>query len=167
MTRYLLDTNYFIQAHRSYYPLDVVESFWVRTKELAKNGHIISIDKVKKEIYDKASHEDELKIWCGDNLENEFFNSTDIALPQYIQIVQWVNSMRHQYHDSAIEEFLQADLADPWLVAYAMKENLVIVTYEKSAPDSKKRVKIPEVCNRFGVRFIDTIGMMRELNSKF
>lgn len=42
--------------------------------------------------------------------------------------------MRNQYHDSAIEEFLQADLADPWLVAYAMKEKLVIVTYEKSAP---------------------------------
>lgn len=167
MTRYLLDTNFFIQAHRSYYPLDVVESFWERTKELAKNGHIISIDKVKKEIYDKSSHEDELKIWCDDNLGKHFFHGTDEALPHYIQIVQWVNSMRHQYHDSAIEEFLQADLADSWLVAYAMKESLVIVTYERSAPDARKRVKIPEVCNHFGVRFVDTIEMMRELNSKF
>lgn len=165
--RYLLDSNFFIQAHRFYYPLDVVESFWARTEELASNGHIISIDKVKKEIYDKSSHEDELKLWCIDNLDDQFFHSTDEALPQYIQIVQWVNSMRHQYLDSAIEEFLQADLADPWLVAYAMKENLVIVTYEKSAPEAKKRVKIPEVCNHFRVRFIDTIEMMRELNSKF
>lgn len=167
MTRYLLDSNYFIQAHRLYYPLDVVESFWERTKILADNDNIISIDKVKKEIFDKSSHEDELKIWCDDNINGDFFKSTDSALPQYIQIVQWVNSMRHQYSDSAIEEFLQADLADPWLVAYAMKEDLVIVTYEKSAPDSKKRVKIPEVCNHFKVRFIDTIDMMRELKSKF
>lgn len=167
MTRYLLDTNFFIQAHRSYYPLDVVESFWERTRELARDGHIISIDKVKKEIYDKSSHEDELEIWCDDNLEKQFFHGTDEALPYYIQIVQWVNSMRHQYKDSAIEEFLQADLADPWLVAYAMKENLVIVTYEKSAPEAKKRVKIPEVCSHFGVRFVDTIEMMRELKSKF
>ncbi|MDX1471042.1 MAG: DUF4411 family protein [Flavobacteriaceae bacterium] len=167
MTRYLLDTNFFIQAHRSYYPLDVVESFWVRTEELAREGHIISIDKVKKEIYDKSSHEDELKLWCIDNLDDQFFYRTDEALPQYIQIVQWVNTMRHQYLDSAIEEFLQADLADPWLVAYAMKEDLVIVTYEKSAPGAKKRVKIPEVCNHFGIRFVDTIEMMRELNSKF
>lgn len=165
--RYLLDTNFFIQAHRSYYPLDVVESFWIRTKELAENGHIISIDKVKKEIYDKSSHEDELKLWCVDNLEEQFFHSTSSALSQYIEIIQWVDSMRHQYLDSAIEEFLQADLADPWLVAYAMKEDLVIVTYEKSAPGAKKRVKIPEVCNHFGIRFVDTIEMMRELNSKF
>lgn len=167
MTRYLLDTNFFIQAHRSYYPLDVVESFWEKTKGLASDKHIIGIDKVKKEIYDKSSHEDELKLWCDDNLEDEFFKSTDETLTQYIKIVQWVNSMRHQYNDSAIEEFLQADLADPWLVAFAMKEDLVIVTYEKSAPDAKKRVKIPEVCNHFGVRYVDTIQMMRELNSKF
>lgn len=167
MTRYLLDTNFFIQAHRSYYPLDVVESFWERIRGLADDGRIISIDKVKKEIYDKSSHEDELKLWCDENLEENFFKSTDVALPHYIKIVQWVNSMRHQYNDNAIEEFLQADLADPWLVAYAIKEDLVIVTYEKSAPDAKKKVKIPEVCNHFGIKFVDTIQMMRDLNSKF
>jgi len=167
MTRYLLDTNFFIQAHRSYYPIDVVESFWLRTKKLAIEGHIISIDKVKKEIYENSSHEDELKRWCIDNLENDFFHTTEEALSEYIQIVQWVNTRRGQYHNRAIEEFLQADLADPWLVAYAMRNDLVIVTYEKSAPEAKKRVKIPEVCNHFGVRFVDTIQMMRELNSKF
>ena len=150
--RILLDTNFFIQAHRIHYPLDVVESFWRTTKSLADDAKIISIDKVKKEIFGKSSHEDELKLWCDENLQEDFFRSTDLALPQYIRIVQWVNSMRHQYNDNAIEDFLQTDLADPWLVAYAMKEDLIIVTYEVSAPAAKKRVKIPEVCNYFGVR---------------
>lgn len=167
MKRYLLDTNFFIQAHRSYYPLDIFEGFWKNAKNLASDGRIISIDKVKKEIYDKSSHEDELKLWCQDNLSNDFFKATDAYLPNYIKIVQWVNSKRNHYKNSAIEEFLQTDLADPWLVAYALKENLNIVTYEKSEPGTKKRVKIPEVCNQFSVKFINTIDMMRELKIRF
>ena len=64
MSKYIVDSNFFIQAHRSIYPLDVVQSFWVKVNELSRNGTIVSIDKVKKEIYDNSSHEDELKIWC-------------------------------------------------------------------------------------------------------
>ena len=101
---------------------------------MAYGGLLISIDKVKKEIFDNSSHEDELKQWCDSNLPNDFFVNTDSVLDNYISIVNWANSMSPQYTDNAIQEFLETDLADPWLVAYAMSTNWTIVTYEKSEP---------------------------------
>ncbi len=50
MPLYVLDTNFFIQAHRAFYPLDIAKSFWNTITELAADEKIISIDKVKAEI---------------------------------------------------------------------------------------------------------------------
>lgn len=167
MNKYILDSNFFIQAHRSIYPLDVVQSFWLKIKSLSQAGIITSIDKVKKEIFDNSSHEDELKLWCDSNLSNEFFINTDTVLENYISIVNWTNSMSHHYTSNAIQEFLETDLADPWLIAFAMSNNWTIVTYEKSQPERKNRIKIPEVCNHFNIRYINTIQMFRELKESF
>lgn len=166
MSLYLVDSNFFIQAHRAHYPLDVVTSFWTKVKELAMDGKIKSIDKVKKEIYDNASHEDELKGWCIANLPEDFFLESSDSLSNYIKIVQWANSKSGHYRRRAIDEFLEADLADPWLVAHSVGKDITIVTYEKSEPEGKKRIKIPEVCKAFGVRYIDTVGMLRELGQR-
>jgi len=167
MSKYILDSNFFIQAHRSIYPLDVVQSFWLKVKSLSEDGTIVSIDKVKKEIFDNSAHEDELKLWCDSNLPSDFFINTDSVLNNYVSIVSWTNSMSHHYTTAAIQEFLETDLADPWLIAFAMSNNWTIVTYEKSEPNRKNRIKIPEVCNQFGVRYINTIEMLRELNENF
>lgn len=164
MSLYIVDSNFFIQAHRAYYPIDVIQSFWTKVKQLAEEGKIKSIDKVKTEIYSNASHEDELKGWCEDNLPNDFFLDTSSSVSDYTDIVVWANSMSNFYKRSAIQEFLATDLADPWLVAHAKANNYTIVTYEKSEPNRKSRIKIPEVCNQFGVRYINTVDLLRELN---
>jgi len=105
MSKFIVDSNFFIQAHRSIYPLDVVQSFWTKIKSLADNGIILSIDKVKREIYDSSSHEDELKIWCEANLPDDFFVNTDSVLQNYIAIVNWTNSMSYHYKNRAIQDF--------------------------------------------------------------
>ncbi len=69
MSVYVVDSNFFIQAHRVNYPLDVAFSFWNKVKQLADYGKIISIDKVKQEIY---QNEDALKPWCVTNLPRFF-----------------------------------------------------------------------------------------------
>lgn len=163
MSLYLVDSNFFIQAHRLYYPLDVIASFWSKVSQLSDQGIIKSIDKVKIEIYDNSAHEDELKAWCQSHLSTDFFISTESSIANYAQIAQWASSMSHQYHKNAIDEFLATNLADPWLVAHAMGQKITIVTYEKSEPYIKRKIKIPEVCNQFGVRYINTIEMLREL----
>lgn len=80
MKKYVVDSNFFIQAHRSIYPLDVVQIFWTKVKALSNRGIIESIDKVKKEIYDNSSHEDELRAWCESNLPDNFFVNTNSVL---------------------------------------------------------------------------------------
>lgn len=75
--------------------------------------------------------------------------------------------MSYHYTPNAIQEFLETDLGDPWLVAFAMSNNWTIVTQEKSQAERKNRIKIPEVCNQFNVRYIETIQMFRELNESF
>ena len=70
MGPFIIDSNFFIQAHRSTYPLDVATSFWSKINLLAMAGKIFSIDKVKAEIY---KNNDDLSIWCNRNLQNRFF----------------------------------------------------------------------------------------------
>lgn len=164
MSVFLLDTNFFIQAHRSIYPLDVAPSFWKKVKELAAQGKIISIDKVKAEIY---KNEDELKAWCKDELPPDFFKDSTTVLNAYAQVVNWAMSKKGHYQQRALNEFLDADEADAWLVAYALEHGLSIVTYEVSEPNTKKKIKIPEACIPFSISFVNTIEMLRMLRERF
>jgi hypothetical protein len=166
MVIYVVDSNFFIQAHRVYYPLDVAHSFWNKVKDLANRELIISIDKVKGELFD---NNDALEDWCKENLPDSFFKNTDVAMSEYSSVALWAKSMSHHYLPQALNEFLDADEADAFLVAYCLAdyENRVVVTQEISHPERKNKVKIPEACNALGVRFINSMDMFRELEETF
>lgn len=164
MSVYILDSNFFIQAHRVYYPLDVVPSFWNIIRDLAEQGVIISIDKVKNELF---KNDDDLKAWCETNLPASFFKDSSEVLSEYSSVVSWAVSRNDHYLQKAIDEFLDADEADAWLTSYALANGNVIVTHEVSNPNQKNKIKIPEACNQFGVQFINTIDMFRQLNIRF
>jgi Domain of unknown function (DUF4411) len=160
MPPYLLDSNFFIQAHRIGFPLDVVPSFWGKIKELALESKIISIDKVKNEIYRDG---DDLQIWCEENLPNDFFKSSSSVITSYAKIVTWAHSKNQQYTQQAMNTFMDSEEADAWLIAFGYAHGIPIVTYEISSPLSKKSIKIPDVCLPFGVRTLIPIEMFREL----
>lgn len=166
MAVYLVDSNFFIQAHRATYPIDVVPGFWSTVKSLADNGNIISIDKVKKEIY---SQNDALTNWCKTNLSDTFYHDTATIMNEYRIVSNWAISKSSHYLPNAINEFLYADEADAYLVAYALADaaNRIIITYERSEPNGKKKIKIPEPCDELGVVYINTIDMFRRLGVTF
>lgn len=166
MKVYVIDTNFFIEAHRTTYPLDIAHSFWNKVRQLAHEQKIISIDKVKKEIYD---HEDALKQWCVTNLPQDFFKDTTAVLAEYSQVAQWAGTRSGHYLPQALAEFLHADEADAYLVAYALQDRSyrILVTQEISNPHQKNKVKIPEPCNAVGVQFCNTIEMFRRLGETF
>lgn len=166
MNTYIVDSNFFIQAHRSSYPFDVAASFWNKFKELAGNGYVVSIDKVKEEIY---SNEDELKNWCEENLPNGFFLDFSIeALNEYQAICGWAQA-NNQYKQSAKEVFMDQKRADAFLVAFASTDiaHWTIVTQEVSAPNSKTNIKLPDACQVKGVSCVNVIEMFRGLNETF
>ena len=163
MPPYLIDTSFFIQAHRIGFPMDVFPSFWNKIKALAGEEKIISIDKVKKEVY---VNEDELKKWFEINIGGKFFRDSSTIISAYTKVVRWAVSKNNQYNQKALNEFLDADVADAWLVAYAHANNLIVVTNEVSAPMSKSSIKIPDVCIAFNVPYLNTIQLFRALNEK-
>lgn len=166
MSVYVVDTNFFIQAHRAHYPLDVVSSFWNKVKELAENESIISIDKVKHEIY---RNNDALKQWCEENLPDDFFKDTSNITAAYSQVVSWATARSNHFLPNALNEFLDSEEADAFIVAYVLSENhdRVVVTQEISEPRSKKKVKIPDVCNGLNVNYVNVMTMFRELGETF
>lgn len=168
MALFIVDTNFFIQSHRITYPLDVAVNFWHKVKRLFDEEKIASIDKVRDEIF---KNDDELKKWIEQNLRSEFFKSTETqeVLIEYQKIVIWANSKSSHYVQNAINEFLQYENADAWLIAYGLSinKNCIIVTQEKSEPNRKSKIKIPEVCNDFKLPYKNIIEMFRELGETF
>jgi len=166
MEVYVLDSNFFIQAHRVSYPLDIAFSFWNKVKQLAEQGRIISIDKVKNELYDKN---DELESWCKNNLPEDFFKDSSHVMTAYGQVSSWAISKNSHYLPNALNEFLDADEADAFLISYALTDNSnrIIVTHETSNPNQKNKIKIPEPCNALGVSFCSTMDMFRRIKETF
>lgn len=166
MEVFVLDSNFFIQAHRMNYPLDIAYSFWNKVKQLAEQGKIISIDKVKNELYDKN---DELESWCKNNLPDNFFKDTSKVMVEYGKVSAWAISKNKHYLPNALNDFLDADEADAFLIAYALADNTnrIIVTHEISNPNQKNKIKIPEPCNALEVQFCNTIEMFRKLKETF
>lgn len=160
---FLLDSNFFIQAHRMYYPIDVVPSFWNRVIDLANKNQIISIDKVYSEL---AAGKDELHSWCVANLSPTFFCETRSVIAEYADLTRWAASKATHYTQGALAEFLDANEADAWLVAFAKANSNVIVTHEVSDMQTKKRIKIPDA-GFVPVECINTIEMFRRLGTTF
>jgi len=133
---------------------------------LAEQGKIISIDKVKNELYDKN---EAIEKWCRVNLPEDFFRSTSHIMDKYSIVTSWAISKSNHYLQNALNEFLSADVADAYLIAFALEdvENRIIVTYETSQPAIKNKIKIPEACHALNVRYLNTIKMLRKMGETF
>ena len=105
-------------------------------------------------------------MWVKNEIPKEFFHSTktDRVVSAYIEIMSWVQQ-NPQYFLQAKEDFARG--ADGWLVACARVEAITVITNEESAPNSRRSIKLPDVCNRFEVRCENTFSMLRSLNIHF
>jgi len=117
MALYVADADFFIQAHRATYPLDVATSFWQKVKQFSQAGILISIDKVKDEIY---KNDDTLKKWIDENLAAAFFNHIVLS-SNYKRVIQWAVSKSDYYFKKAIDEFSDSGISDAFLVAFCLQ----------------------------------------------
>ena len=162
--QFLKDSNIFIQAHRRYYPFDVMPGFWQAIKSAANEEKIFSIDKVRVELVDNARDGDELAQFCREELPSSFFLSSEECVVEYSQIMNWAQTSERNFTTNALTNFMATDYADPWLVAFAMRnENFSIVPEEKEDDLIKKDIPIPEVCKQFDQSWHNTISLLREL----
>jgi hypothetical protein len=70
---------------------------------------------------------------------------------------------------SALNDFMDADRADAFLVAYGLADpaSRVIVTQEVSSPNKVNIIKIPDSCDALGIRHLNTIEMFRDIGATF
>lgn len=162
---YCLDTSVYIQAHRTYYAFDLAPGFWIALKQHAENKILTSPISVYTEL---ISGNDDLAIWAKDNKKVLFVEPDDPVIEALRQIANFCNS---RYEDAHwVREFLSG--ADPWVIAQAKAHSLTVVTMEGNKgseevnPNSKRfrgKLKIPNLCAHFGVKFISTFELVRTL----
>jgi hypothetical protein len=160
---FVLDANVFIEAHRRYYAFDICPGYWaVLTSHHGGGGRIGSIDRVRDELLGQT---DALSQWAQQLPASFFVGTGDPSVTVWFgRIIAWVQA-QSQFFLAAKEGFAAG--ADGWLIAYAKARGLVIATNEAVNPAIKRRVPIPDVCNAFGVDYIDTFDMLRALGASF
>ena len=164
--RYIVDSDVFITAKNLYYAFDICPGFWSSLVHYHHEGKVFSIDRVRSELLTGRKTED-LVQWVTRELPAGFFLEVDDdsdVTAAYTEIMLW--AQRHpQYLDYAKAKF--ATGADGWLVAYAKVHDAIVVTNEQRAPESKKEIKLPDVCEKFGVKPESTFSMLRNLGARF
>ena len=160
----VLDTSVFVQAHRSYYAHDICPGFWNLLAHFAQVGDLLSIDRVRAEIF-APNEPDELTEWARQAPSELFVSSAEQpVVDAFSQMQSWAQS-NVQFKPEAREKF--AVVADGWVAAYAKAHRAVLVSQEVYSADVKKRIPIPNVCREFNVAYTDTFEMLRQLGVKF
>jgi hypothetical protein len=161
---YIIDANIFMQAARNYYPFDFAKPFWDGLVNFAKQGKIISIDKVYDEI---MKGNDTLKDWADSDFKEFFQTSETIPITEhYAELVMWAEA-EQQYVQNAKDEFMLRENADAWVIAYAKNYKCTVVTSEVIDSKITVSIKIPNVCDAFNIPYCNTFELLRELKFKF
>lgn len=108
---------------------------------------------------------DDLANWIGGRRDVIFHvSSASSEVARHVaSLDSWARG--EGYRDHVVEDFMSC--ADPFLVGVAAESGSRIVTLERSAGASRKKVKIPDACDYLGVPTEDTFEMMRQLGARF
>lgn len=155
---YLLDANAFIEANRTYYAFDIAPGFWSWLGDPSLEGEVASIAAVRDEL---TAGTGDLVSWARARPESFWHADTADVVAAMVVLSSWATDPTNSYRQEAIDEFF--DSADYALIAHAMASGATVVTREQPAPDSKKRIKIPDVCDAVDVAWTDPFTSYRAL----
>jgi hypothetical protein len=151
-----LDSNVFIQAKNGPYGFEVAPSFWTWLESVTKEGLVRSPINVCTEL---TKGKDQLARWASRMRSRGLFVSPDHDVQKYFGDVATFVQATYGHPYSA--KFL--DGADPWVIAHAGEGQGVVVTHEVLVSTKCKDVKIPNVCDHFGIKCIEPYAAFRKL----
>ena len=157
--KYCLDANVLIQAWQKYYSPKFCPDYWKLLNELGLNKMIFLPQIVFEEI---IRTEDDLAEWLKSSGIQR--HKIDEPVTQCLKRIYDANPI----HQFLVDNTKQRSLADPWVIAHALKENACVVTKEeKVTAINTTKIKIPNVCDNMGVRWINDFQLVEELNIQF
>ena len=156
--RYCLDANVLIQAWQKYYSPKICPEYWKLLERLGHSQRIFLAKDVEEEI---MKTEDELSQWLKSS-----------GIPIYPREGSVLLCLKKIFetdptHLRLVDNIKGRSLADPWVIAHAMDQDACVVTKEAKQTTQTNRIKIPNVCEKMGVRCIDDFQFIRELGISF
>ena len=148
-----------IQAWQKYYNPKFCPDYWDILIEIGKQDKIFIPELVYEEI---TRTEDDLSRW----VKASKIPIKKISEPVTIclQKIYAVNPV----HKNLVDNITGRSLADPWVIAHSLHENATVVTKEeKITALNSKRIRIPNVCDNMGVRWMNDFQFIDELGIKF
>ena len=167
-SKYLLDSNIFIESHNLHYHPLFCQAFWDWVNSGHEQGVFYSIDKVQKELKQSGpsgavTDEITLRMQSGDIPASLFLPtlSSTQEINIYRSIMKWASEQ--SFTQKAQDEFAQETEADAFLIALAKSEKYILVTKETRAdPQAKNRIMIPNVAKAFDVPCINLSTLLRK-----
>lgn len=154
---YVFDNNSF-RVLGNYYP-DRFPTFWGKFNQAVKNGKIISVREVRRELdfYVRHPH---LSDWI-ENYKNIFL----LPNAAEMRFVSEIFAIQHFHPLVSKQNRLEGrPCADPFIVAKANFIQGCVVTEETVQPNA---AKIPNVCQHFGIDFTNFQEFMKRENWSF
>lgn len=157
--KYCLDANVLIQAWQKYYSPKLCPDYWSVLDQLGKEDRIFLPQMVYEEI---TKTDDELAKWLKKSNILEY--KIDGPVTEALKSIYAANSA----HQNLVDNTKGRSLADPWVIAHAIKEKATVVTKEeKITALNTTKIKIPNVCDNMGVRWINDYQLADEMNIRF
>lgn len=157
---YLIDANTMIESKNRFYRFDVVPGYWDWLTQAHLDGRLYTVEAVANEVLGTG---DELSVWFSAQPQTFTVNVTPDDYPALQTVSKWTQAS--DFTQGAKADFLAS--ADYFLVAQALARQWVVVTFEKSEPNRKKKIKIPEACDALGVVYVNPFDMLRQEKAKF
>jgi hypothetical protein len=159
---YLLEANTFIEAKNRYYNMTVCPAYWTWILRKYAAQDVASISMVGDEL---KRGDDELAEWAKNNPDLFISVDDDATQSSFIHVANLVAQQSGKMKVGATEEFLSG--ADPWLIAKAISTGATIVTHESHNRENRKKFLIPNICEQFGVRWLNTFDMLYKMEARF
>lgn len=159
---YLLDANTLIEAKNRYYQMRVCPGYWDWLARNRLTGVLASVESIGAEL---RAGDDELAEWTTTHADLFLPESDEATQVAFGEVASHVASLTGQMKPGALDEFL--DCADPWLIAKARSTGRTVVTHERFNREARRKFLIPNVCQHFGVEYIDTFALLNRLDARF
>jgi len=157
--KYCLDANVLIQAWQKYYSPRICPNYWDMLDYLGTQNIIFIPEMVYDEI---VRTDDDLSKWL---------KTSQIPIKKIDE--QVTKCLKDIYsadpnHKFLVDNTKARSLADPWVIAHALREKAVVVTKEEKVTAlNSTKIKIPNVCDKMNVTWINDFQLIEELGIKF
>jgi uncharacterized protein DUF4411 len=165
VSRHWLDSSVFITARDTMFAFDINASFWAWMTTALESGIVVAPKKVYMEIVENVRMTDDLAIWVKTRRKKGLCVEPDEKTLQALKsVTNYLFQPGGRYEYPFALDFVRG--ADPWIIAHAMADGGTVVSQETDKQPLAKRVRIPDVCDKFGVPCVKVWDMLRNLNVK-